>query len=176
MLRSTMEVYIDDMLVKSLIAQQHIDHLRQSFDVLDQYGRLTKWAIKLSEYDINFHPQTALKSQVLVDFIVDFTPSENVQAEQELIALMETTDTRKWTLSVDGSSNIKGSGLGLVLKSPQGDILEQSIHCEFRATNNEAKYEALIAGLDLSKSIYVKKKNTGTKRLSISRSTDEWLL
>ncbi|KAK0607218.1 hypothetical protein LWI29_011585 [Acer saccharum] len=38
MLRSTMEVYIDDMLVKSLITQQHIDHLRQSFDVLDQYG------------------------------------------------------------------------------------------------------------------------------------------
>ncbi|KAK0573106.1 hypothetical protein LWI29_003140 [Acer saccharum] len=38
MLGSTMEVYIDDMLVKSLVAQQHIDHLRQSFDVLDEYG------------------------------------------------------------------------------------------------------------------------------------------
>ncbi|KAK0572860.1 hypothetical protein LWI29_038236 [Acer saccharum] len=38
MLGSTMEVYIDDMLVKSLVAQQHIDHLRQSFNVLDQYG------------------------------------------------------------------------------------------------------------------------------------------
>ena len=38
MLGSTMEVYIDDMLVKSLVAQQHIDHLRQSFDVLDKYG------------------------------------------------------------------------------------------------------------------------------------------
>ena len=38
MLDSTMEVYIDDMLVKSLVAQQHIDHLRQSLDVLDKYG------------------------------------------------------------------------------------------------------------------------------------------
>ncbi|KAK0605617.1 hypothetical protein LWI29_028914 [Acer saccharum] len=38
MLGSTMEVYIDDMLVKSLVAQQHNDHQRQSFDVLDQYG------------------------------------------------------------------------------------------------------------------------------------------
>ena len=38
MLGSTIEVYIDDMLVKSLIAQQHIEHLKQSFDVLDQYG------------------------------------------------------------------------------------------------------------------------------------------
>ncbi|KAK4849858.1 hypothetical protein QYF36_001423 [Acer negundo] len=38
MLGTTMEVYIDDMLVKSLIAQQHIDHLQQSFDVLDKYS------------------------------------------------------------------------------------------------------------------------------------------
>ncbi|KAK4858182.1 hypothetical protein QYF36_012414 [Acer negundo] len=38
MLGTTMEVYIDDMLVKSLMAQQHIEDLRQSFDVIDKYG------------------------------------------------------------------------------------------------------------------------------------------
>ncbi|KAK0603755.1 hypothetical protein LWI29_008322 [Acer saccharum] len=38
MIGSTMKVYIDDMLVKSLIAQQHIDHLKQSFNMLDKYG------------------------------------------------------------------------------------------------------------------------------------------
>ncbi|KAK4841195.1 hypothetical protein QYF36_000455 [Acer negundo] len=38
MLGTTMEVYIDDMLVKSLVAQQHIDHLRELLDVLDKYG------------------------------------------------------------------------------------------------------------------------------------------
>ena len=59
-------------------------------------------------------------------------------------------------MSIDGSSNVKGSGLGLVLTSPHGDIIEQSIHCEFRATNNEAEYEALIAGLDLAKSLDIK--------------------
>ncbi|KAK1584217.1 hypothetical protein Q3G72_030878 [Acer saccharum] len=119
-------------------------------------GRLTKWAMELSEYDISFHPRSAMKSQVLADFITDFTPCENVQAEQELIALIEKSSVGKWKLSVDGSSNIKGSELGLVLKSPQRDILEQSIHCGFHATNNEAEYEALIAGLDLAKSLDVK--------------------
>ena len=69
---------------------------------------------------------------------------------------METATIEKWTLAVDGSSNIKGNGLGLVLKYPQGDILEQSIHCKFRAMNNEAEYEALIAGLDLAKSLNIK--------------------
>ncbi|KAK1563061.1 hypothetical protein Q3G72_021661 [Acer saccharum] len=229
-----MEVYIDDMLVKSLIAQQHIDHLRQSFDVLDQYvsdtavsavlvreednnqhpvyyvskalldaetrhsrleklalalvvaahklrpyfqchsikvlttyplknilhkpelsGQLTKWAVEISEYDIGFHLRPVMKLQVLVDFITDFTPCESVQAEQELVALIEKPSSRKWTLSVDGSSNIKGSGLGLVLKSPKWDILEQSVHCDFCTTNNEAEYEALITELDLVKSLDV---------------------
>ncbi|KAK0607231.1 hypothetical protein LWI29_011797 [Acer saccharum] len=97
-----------------------------------------------------------MKSQVLADFITDFTPGESVQVEQELVALTETAAPGKWILSVDGSSSIKGSGLGLVLESPQGDILEQSIHCGFHATNNEAEYEALIAGLDLAKNLNVK--------------------
>ncbi|KAK0592090.1 hypothetical protein LWI29_013139 [Acer saccharum] len=97
-----------------------------------------------------------MKSQVLVDFIADFTPCESVHAEQELVALTKKPSSEKWTLSVDGSSNIKGSGLGLVLKSPQGDILEQSVHCNIRATNNKAKYEALITGLNLAKSLDVK--------------------
>ncbi|KAK1587454.1 hypothetical protein Q3G72_013021 [Acer saccharum] len=119
-------------------------------------GRLTKWAVELSEYDISFHPRSAMKSQVLADFIMDFTPGESVQVEQELVALTETAAPGKWILSVDGSSSIKGSGLGLVLESPQGDILEQSIHCGFHATNNEAEYEALIAGLDLAKNLNVK--------------------
>ena len=37
-LGDTMEVYIDDMLVKSLLAEQHLDHLRQAFEVLQQYS------------------------------------------------------------------------------------------------------------------------------------------
>ncbi|MCA8824161.1 reverse transcriptase family protein [Escherichia coli] len=37
-LGDTMEVYIDDMLVKSLLAEQHLDHLRQAFEVLQKYS------------------------------------------------------------------------------------------------------------------------------------------
>ena len=34
----TVEVYIDDMLVKSLKAPDHVQHLRQCFDVLNKYN------------------------------------------------------------------------------------------------------------------------------------------
>ena len=130
--------------------------LKNILHKLELLGRLTKWAIELSEYDINLHSRTVLKSQVLADFIVDFTPNENLHVEKELIALAETATNEKWSLSVDSFSNIKGNGLGLLFKSPHGDILEQSVNCEFRATNNEVEYEALIAGLDLAKGLNIK--------------------
>jgi hypothetical protein len=52
----------------------------------------------LSEFDIIFEPRGAIKAQVLADFIVEMTVEKG-----NLIAA-------SWILSVDGSSNLKGSG------------------------------------------------------------------
>ncbi|XP_028094673.1 uncharacterized protein LOC114294718 [Camellia sinensis] len=52
-----------------------------------------------------------------------------------------------WKLFVDGASNRHGAGLGIVLTSPDGLIIEQAITLGFPASNNEAEYEALLAGL-----------------------------
>ncbi|XP_016648932.1 PREDICTED: uncharacterized protein LOC107880908 [Prunus mume] len=57
-----------------------------------------------------------------------------------------------WTLYVHGSSNRQGSGAGLVLKTPNDTIIEYAIRFQFRASNNEAEYEALLAGLQLAQS------------------------
>ena len=61
-----------------------------------------------------------------------------------------------WTLHVDRSSNFEGSGLGLVLISPNEEKIEQSIRFGFQATNNETEFEALIAGLGLAKEMLIK--------------------
>ena len=61
---------------------------------------------------------------------------------------------------IDGSSNFKGSGLGIVLTSLDGDTLERSISNGFKVMNNEAEYEAMIAGLNLDKEI-------GMQRLTV---------
>ena len=68
---------------------------------------------------------------------------------------------------IDGSANIKGTRLGLVLKSPQGDMIVQSIRCEFKATNNEAEYETLIVGLTVAKDMNIKKINVKSDSLLI---------
>ena len=54
---------------------------------------------------------------------------------------------------MDGLSAQYVGGVGIILQSPKGDRLEYAIHLQFYTTNNEAKYEALLRGLELAKSL-----------------------
>nr|KYP57612.1 Uncharacterized protein Mb2253c family [Cajanus cajan] len=60
-------------------------------------------------------------------------------------------------MHVDGSSNDQGSGAGIILESPSGITLEQSLHFDFRASNNQAEYKALLAGMRLAAEMGVTK-------------------
>jgi len=50
---------------------------------------------------------------------------------------------------VDGSATSGGSGSGLIVVSPEGRVHEHALEFLFKASNNEAEYEALLAGMDL---------------------------
>ena len=115
----------------------------------DLSGRMSKWAIILSTYKIEYVPRTAIKSQALANFVADFSPDLEEKATYEVNLLTEQTRSGTWTIYTDGASNARGIGLGLVLKSPQGNNIVHTVSCEFSSTNNEAEYEALIAGLEL---------------------------
>ena len=52
---------------------------------------------------------------------------------------------------MDGSSNLKDRGVSIILKGPKGITIEQSLRFDFKASNNQTKYEALIANLQLAK-------------------------
>ena len=56
---------------------------------------------------------------------------------------------------MDGASNAQGSGAGLILTSPEGIYIEYTLRFGFHASNNEAEYEAVIAGLNLAHSLEV---------------------
>lgn len=109
-------------------------------------GRLAKWAIELSGYDIRFVPAKAIKAQALADFIAELTP-ENTNKE-------ETEETR--ILKVDGVAGKNRCGAGIILQRPEKLQLEYAIHFSFRTTNNEAEYEALLAGLEVAEEIGVR--------------------
>ena len=69
--------------------------------------------------------------------------------------MTEGAQLRMWTLYMDDLSNFKGCKLGMVLTSPDGDVLERLISCGFKATNNEVEYKPMIAGLSLAKEMGV---------------------
>jgi ribonuclease HI len=104
--------------------------------------RIAKWAAKLSGYHITFEPRTAIKSQVLADFIVDWTGP---------IAQPDTSAEKVWTIQCDGAWCHAGAGAAAVITSPTG-VKHRYARLSFalesdRCTNNIAEYEAVILGL-----------------------------
>ena len=107
-------------------------------------GRLIKWVIELSEFDIRYKPRTAVKGQILVEFVKEFTPGQSTKATQL------APDLPIWRFFFDRVANAQGSGAGLILTSPDGIDTEYALIFGFQASNNEAEYEVVIVGLNLS--------------------------
>ncbi|KAF7128172.1 hypothetical protein RHSIM_Rhsim11G0031400 [Rhododendron simsii] len=62
-------------------------------------------------------------------------------------------EPKPWVLQVDGSTTKEASGAGLILTSPKGQCLSYALRFEFKTTNNEAEYEALVVGLELASAV-----------------------
>ena len=115
--------------------------LRRAMSSPKAAGRLALWAIELSEFDIQYRPRTAIKGQIVADFIAEFTSDEGEEVDE----------VPQWSIHTDGSSNRQAGRAGIILLSPEGDTVECMVRLDFLTTNNEAEYEALVAGLDLAK-------------------------
>ena len=121
-----------------------IDHpLKKAMNKLEAARRLIQWAIELSKFDVRYQPRNAIKAQVLADFIAEFTPN---QGEHDGV-----DEAQRWIVNVDGSSMLYAGGIGIILKSPEGDKLKYAAHLQYQTTNNEAECEALFKGLELAK-------------------------
>ncbi|GJR03296.1 reverse transcriptase domain-containing protein [Tanacetum coccineum] len=133
-------VVITDQPIKQLLSNSEIS------------GRMLKWKFELEGYDIQYRPRASIKGQILADFIVERpeeeSPDEPMTEPEEI--------PEPWTLFTDGSSCIDGSGAGLILTNPEGVEFTYAMRFTFEATNNEAEYEALIAGLRIAEQMGVK--------------------
>lgn len=73
------------------------------------------------------------------------------------ILLRNLPELQKWSLFLNGSSSDVGSDVGIVLESSEGHRLNCAIRFSFKATNNVAEYEALLADLRLAKEMQIKR-------------------
>ncbi|GJX94678.1 reverse transcriptase domain-containing protein [Tanacetum coccineum] len=108
-------------------------------------------------------PRISIKGQILVDFIVERPEEESL--DELMIEPEELPEP--WTLFTDGSSCIDGSGAGLILTNPKGVEFTYAMRFRFETTNNEAEYEALIAGLQIAEQMGVK---------NLQANLDSWLV
>ena len=98
-------------------------------------------------------PRSSVKGQVLADLVTEFaepfveTITEKEGMDGKSVGTISTRETLHWKVYVDGTANQRGSGIRLVLISPEGIAIEKSLRLGFSATNNKAEYEALLQGM-----------------------------
>ena len=103
----------------------------------DYTGRIAKWGTILGAFDIKYMPCTSIKGQVLADLAVEFTEcpgemeGESKKLDERSIDVTSVQCPPPWKLYVDGSANQRGSGVGLVLVSPEKITIEKSLRLNF---------------------------------------------
>ncbi|XP_040361882.1 uncharacterized protein LOC121049261 [Rosa chinensis] len=129
-------------------------------------GLIGKWVLALSEFSLQYVTQKAVKGQAIADFLAHH-PIVDVPATKELEIATTTiqpdlaripeyvlwyqaiVSLQPWVLFFDGSCTETLSGAGVVLENPAGYRFSYSFQLEFKCTNNQAEYEALIIGLEV---------------------------
>ncbi|SPT18155.1 unnamed protein product [Triticum aestivum] len=123
----------------------------------DASGRVAKWAIALAPYTIFYQPRTAINSQALADFLVDWAETQY---------LPPAPDSTHWRMHFDGSKMRTGLG---------GDKLKYMLQIHFAASNNVAEYEALVHGLRLAKELGIRRILCyGDSDLVAQQSSGDW--
>jgi hypothetical protein len=107
-------------------------------------GRIGKWILVLSEFDLTYQSAKVIKGQVMADLVTHHCGSK--------VAVIEPIP---WTMLFDGLSCGVGSGIRIVLISPQGISYEFSIPIEKTSTNNQAEYQAVLKGIKLLREVNV---------------------
>ena len=132
----------------------------------DANGCIIKWAMELCPFSLEFASHTTIKSQALVDFIVEWT---------DLSTPASQGPDEYWKIYFDGSLNIDGVGAGVLFVSPSKEQLRYVLRIYFPASNNAAEYEACLHGLRIAVELGVKRLYVyGDSTLVINQLNKDW--
>jgi hypothetical protein len=110
--------------------------LREIIRNPDANDRIVKWSVELGEFEIKFFPRQAIKSQILTDFLSEWTEIQMPPPKER---------PEHWIMYFDGALNLEGAGAGVFLISPQGEQLKYILQIHYKSSNNGVEYEALLA-------------------------------
>ncbi|XP_021658430.2 uncharacterized protein LOC110648488 [Hevea brasiliensis] len=141
-----------------------MDPIKYVFESPYLPGRIAKWQVILSQYDIVYITRKALKGSIIADLLAE-NPIEEYEAldfefSDEYVNIVEEEMREQsdvWQMYFDGAVNLSGSGIGSVLVSPDGKHFPIVVKLEFECTNNVAEYEACVNGLQADIEMKIKK-------------------
>ncbi|KAI4351382.1 hypothetical protein L6164_005752 [Bauhinia variegata] len=146
-------------------------------------GRLARWQIVLSEYDIVYMIKKSIKGSAIANDLAD-NPIEDYQPmkfeflDEDILVVdkeEENEKSNRWKMYFDGAMNIHESGAGAVVISPEGKQFPVAIKLKFECTNNMAEYEACIQGLKAAIDLKIKILDVfGDLALIIYQVKGEW--
>ncbi|GJW52479.1 reverse transcriptase domain-containing protein, partial [Tanacetum coccineum] len=108
------------------------------------YTAMEKLVLALVFAAKRYRPRTSVKGYILADFLVEMP--DKAPPDASVVEIPQES----WTLFTDESSCVDGSGVGLILTSPEGTEFTYALRFQFTTSNNEAEYEALIVGLRIA--------------------------
>ncbi|XP_071923123.1 uncharacterized protein [Coffea arabica] len=121
---------------------------------------MVKWQMMLSEFNIVFTTQKAIKGQVIVDHLVENPREDDYQllhtyfSDEQILFISASEDMNEqypgWRLFFDGILNSFGVEIGAVLVSLEGNHYPVAAKLRFPYTNNMAEYEICIFGLQMA--------------------------
>jgi hypothetical protein len=89
----------------------------------DANNRIVKWSVELGEFDIEFCPRQAIKSQILADFMSEWTEIQMPPPKES---------PEHWIMYFDGALNLERAGAGMLLISPQGEQLKDVLQMHYK--------------------------------------------
>jgi hypothetical protein len=117
-------------------------------------------------YDIIKKPRTTIKAQALSDFVTKWTETQTPPREREL---------EYWTINFDGSLQLQGTGVGILLTYPTGGNFKYVLQMHFPASNNATQYEASLHGLRITTTLGIcRLKVLGDSLLIVNQANKEW--
>ncbi|XP_056169085.1 uncharacterized protein LOC130138612 [Syzygium oleosum] len=139
-------------------------------------GKLAKWQVLVSEFDVHSMTQKSVKGRAIADMLAEnIERSEDHDQSDPIEERISEIVDDKWTMYFDGAVNLAGSGTGAVLISPTGQHHPVAAKLAFPCTNNISEYEACILGLQLAVNMKVRKLQVyGDSALIILQTEGQW--
>ncbi|XP_016673239.1 uncharacterized protein [Gossypium hirsutum] len=155
------------------------DPLKYIFKKPSLSGRVARWQVVFSEYDIVYMSQKAIKGSTVVEFLAnrakeEYEPMSFDFPDEDIMSILKYEE-EIWRVYFDGASKMIGHGIGAVLISSSGQYFPAIAKLMFTFTNNVAEYNACILALQIAieKKIRVLK-GFGDSALVVYQLRGEW--